>query len=252
MARKNGAHTSTAVMSRRRAKDDNEGLTDEERLWKQLDHFCTPPWGARAGLERARALWQTGERGLHLVEPAAGRGHIATPAREYFELVEGFDVHDYGAGFAQRDWMDDGAWGEGECCDVVLTNPPFQLAEEFVIRGLQRARLGVALLLRLAVLEGVDRYSILAGEKAQLTQHVVFSERLPMTLGSWDPDASSATAYAWFFWSKVHDPQPVDWFPPGTRDRLWMRDDPARFGKLTPMPLFERSVAEFYDEFDVI
>jgi hypothetical protein len=31
-----------------------------------------------------------------------------------------------------------------------------------------------------------------------------FAERVPMLKGRWDPDASSATAYAWFVWDK-HD-----------------------------------------------
>lgn len=248
---RNADHTSTAVMARRRAVGDNEGLSRDERLWKQLDHFCTPPWAARAGVEHACKLWNPfGLR--HLVEPAAGRGHCAKPAQEFIPVVDGYDVHDYGFGYDVRDWLDDDAWGSEPCCDVMFTNPPFTLAEEFVVRGLKRARLGVALLLRVVVLEGVERYAILGGERAQLTQPVIFSERVPMTLGEWNPTASTATAYAWFFWSKVHDPIPTGWFQPGTRDRLWKRDDPQNFGKLTPMPLFERTVADFYEIEDVI
>lgn len=228
-------------MARRRGKDDNEGLTDEEKLWKSLDHFCTPPWGARAGLEHAKKLWPDA---VHMLEPAAGRGHIARPAAEHFDLVEGSDVHDYGRGYSVVDWLDPRAW-DGPCCDVVATNPPFSIAEEFVLRGLERARLGVALLLRLPFLEGGERHAILDGPKARLTQVVTFSERLPMTLGSWDPEASSAAAYAWFFWSKVHDPLPPAWFPPGTRDRLWRKDDPQHFGKLTALPLFPDPEPDF-------
>lgn len=234
MARKNA---STAVMARRRAEDDNEGLSEEERLFKRLDHFCTPPWAARAGLEHACRLWDP--HGLHhMIEPAAGRGHIAKPAEAHIPVVDGYDVHDYGAGYEQRDWLDDGAWPAGPCCDVIASNPPFTLADKFITRGLARARLGVALLLRLSVLEGCERHALLAGPEARLTQVAIFSERVPMTLGSWDPEASSATAYAWFYWSKVHDPLPPAWFGPGTRERLWRPDDAARFGKLSPLPLF--------------
>lgn len=244
MARKNGSHTSTAVMSRRRAADDNEGLSDEERLWKQLDFFATPPFGARAGLEHAKKLWPDAKI---MREPACGKMHIAAPAAEYFDEVLPSDVHAHGPGTPVRDWLDDAAWPAEPDCDIVCTNPPFTLAEQFILKGLQRARLGVALLLRLSVLEGVDRHTLLQGPRATLTQVVVFSERVPMTLGEWDPAASSATAYAWFFWSKVHAPLPPAWFPPGTRDRLWRKDDPARFGKPTPMPLFDEPA-----DFDVI
>lgn len=244
MAKKNGGHTSTAVMSRRRAADDNEGLNDEERLWKLLDFFATPPWGARAGLEHAKKLWPQAQI---MREPACGKMHIAVPAREYFSEVMPTDVHPHDATTPVRDWLDDAAWPTEPDCDIFMTNPPFQLADQFVIRGLQRSRLGVGLLLRLNVLEGVDRHTLMEGPRATLTQVATFSERLPMTLGVWDPEASSATAYAWFFWSKVHAPMPPAWFPPGTRDRLWRKDDAARFGKLLPMPLFDAPA-----DFDVI
>lgn len=230
-----GTNGSTAVMARRRAKDDNEGLTEEERLWKQLDHFCTPPWAGRAGLEHAKRLWP---QARVLREPAAGRGHLARPATDYFPTVLASDVHDYGKGYEVRDWLDDAAWPEEPDCDVIFTNPPFSIGEEFVTRGLKRARLGVALLLRLSFLEAEGRCTIMQGPGAKLTQLAVFSERAPMTLGDWDPGASSATAHAWFFWSKAHEPQPPVWFAPGTRERLWLKDDAQRFGRMLPLPLF--------------
>lgn len=235
-------NTSTAVMARRRGRDDNEGLTEEEKLWKTLDFFATPPWGARAGLEHAKLLWPEAKV---MREPACGRMHIAAPAEAYFDQVIPSDVHAHDHNTPVRDWLDDSAWPDEPDCDIVFTNPPFGIADQFVLKGLQRARLGVALLLRLAFLEGGERYAILGGDRAQLTQEVTFCERLPMTLGVWDPEASSAAAYGWFYWSKVHEPRPTAWFPPGTRDRLWMRDDPARFGKLNPLPLFPDPVPAF-------
>lgn len=235
-------NTSTAVMARRRGKDDNEGLTDEQKLWKTLDFFATPPWGARAGLEHAKLLWPQAKV---MREPACGCMHIATPAEAYFDQVIPSDVHAHSPNTPVRDWLDDSAWPDEPDCDIAFTNPPFGIADQFVIKGLKRARLGVALLLRLAFLEGGERYAILGGEQAQLTQVVTFCERLPMTLGTWDPEASSAAAYGWFFWSKVHDPLAPAWFPPGTRDRLWYRDDPAQFGKRNPLPLFPDPLPDF-------
>jgi hypothetical protein len=144
----------------------------------------------------------------------------------------------------QRDWLDDGAWvfdawDESDTPDWIFTNPPFSILEEFVTRGLQRARKGVALLLRLNALEGVERHPLLAGPKATMTQLAVFSERVPMVLGKWDVDARSATAYALFVWQKWGAPLPPMWLPPGTRDRLWRPDDAVRFGAQGAMPLFD-------------
>jgi hypothetical protein len=232
MAKK--TNSSTAVLARRRAKDDNEGLTPEQQLWKTLDFFSTPPWGARAGAEILRDV--IGASPDHLFyEPAAGQGHIYGPLGEVFPFVEASDVHDHGMGFGVRDWLSDD-WDLPEC-DWIVTNPPFGIADRFVTLGLERADKGVALLLRTAFVESAERYPLFEG-KHPLTLMAPFSERLPMTLGRWDPTASSATSYSWFFWVKGRDPMPPKWIGPGTRDRLWKPDDPAKYGVLHPMPLF--------------
>jgi hypothetical protein len=228
---KRGPNTSTAVMQRK-GPAVQEADTEQEAVNRRLNLYATPPWAARAGAEYLAAMFP---QARYVLEPAAGLGHIARPAADYFPLIGGSDVHDHGAGFPVRDWLDDDLWDANEC-DLVYTNPPFDLAHEFVTKGLVRARLGVALILRIAFLEGGERYSLLGD--GQLTQVVTFSERVPMVLGKWDPEASSASCYALFIFSKRHAPRPLAWFPPGTRDRLWRKDDPAVYGFLPPLPLF--------------
>ena len=66
-----------------------------------------------------------------------------------------------------------------------------------------------------------------------------FIERLPMQLGEWDPDGSSAACYAWFFFHKGAPRLPVRPIPPGTKDRLHRAADVRRFAKLAPAPLFD-------------
>lgn len=62
-----------------------------------------------------------------------------------------------------------------------------------------------------------------------------FVERVPMCLGGYDPDASTATDYAWFIWSEPNrckllvgaDPSfPLQHIPP-CRERLTKREDRA-------------------------
>lgn len=230
-----GKGSSTSVMARRRAKDDNEGLTEEERLWKSLDLFCTPPWGSRAVAEKIRQIDPSAKI---IREPACGLGHFAGPLAEYFPKVISTDVYPHGFGDV-RDWLDPDAWRGRPDCDWVITNPPFTIADQFVTIGLERARRGVALLLRVAFLEGAERHAILDGGDASLTLLTTFSERLPMTLGKWRPEASSATAYACFIWMKGRAPMPPQWFPPGTRDRLWKPDDARIYGWAPPAPLLD-------------
>jgi hypothetical protein len=83
-----------------------------------------------------------------------------------------------------------------------------------------------------------------------------FAERVPMQLGSWDPDLSSATAYAWFVWMKpdVVDASPMGgaikaaWavdgalvrnIPPGTCKRLTRPDDRVVYGGEAASPQLE-------------
>lgn len=48
-----------------------------------------------------------------------------------------------------------------------------------------------------------------------------------MQMGSWNPELSSATAYAWFIWANGVPRQPVHMIPPGTRARLSRESDEA-------------------------
>lgn len=215
---------SSAVMQQRSARV-KEGDDPETALYRKLGHFCTPPWAARAGAEillelddQARTIW----------EPACGRGHIAEPLKEYFPVVHATDIHDYGYGGVQDFLLDPPRPGQVDWC---FSNPPYHLAAEFLRKGLAVADRGVALLLRIAFLEGVERHGLLYLGDNPLTLCCPFSERVAMVLGGWDPDAQSASCYAWFYFSKIKRwglprIQPVG---PGTKARLTRRDDARRF-----------------------
>lgn len=221
---------STAVMARRAA---GEIAADDARqaLYRQLDYFPTPPWAARAGAELIRRLDpQAGS----VWEPACGEGHMAAALSEYF-AVYASDIHDHGFG-DRVDFLSDPAAARG--VDWIVTNPPFKVAPAFIRQALRLAKRGVAMLLRLPFLEGCERYELLHGA-SPLTVCAPFAERVPMTLGRWDPAAASATAYAWFIWIKGAAPMPIIGIPPGTRDRLWKADDAARFGWRAPAGLLE-------------
>lgn len=202
---------------------------------KGLDFFPTPPWATRAGAEIIKAL---DPPATTCWEPACGAGHMAEPLVEYFpEAVFASDVHDYGFGWT-FDFLSDRV--PDPCCDWVITNPPFRLGEAFVRAAWPLARRGVAMLLRLAFLEGGARHRLLYDD-CPLSVLAPFSERVPMVAGRWDPDASSATAYAWFIFLRGSSPDgssreqrgtpapiivPI---PPGTRSRLHRRADVARW-----------------------
>jgi hypothetical protein len=199
-----------------------------------LDFFPTPPWATRALCECV--LTESDWHGRSVWEPAAGEGHMADVLLEYFAFVLASDVHDYGRGHAIGSFTGSGPdvieWdGEHREPDWTITNPPFNAAVDFAERALQEATHGVALLLRSAWIEGAERYNRLFS-RCPPSVVAFFVERVPMVKGRWDPNASTATSYAWFVWRITEGSQPTQmiWIPPGQRKALEHPDDRRRFG----------------------
>jgi hypothetical protein len=98
--------------------------------------------------------------------------------------------------------------------DWVITNPPFRHGEEFVLKALNVARRGVAILARTVFLESIGRYERIFLEQPP-TKFAQFSERVPMFRGRLDNKGSTATGYAWLVWEKSGTYAPrLMWVPP--------------------------------------
>lgn len=209
-------NVSTAVMQRRVEAHDS------------LDDFPTPPWATRALCRwlQGYPMEQTWLRTCR--EPAANRGYMVKPLREFFRVVEASDVHDYDAGFAQRDFL----FPEPLVpVDWTITNPPFRLAEQFIQRALETSTRGVAVIVRSAFLEGVGRHGRLFSMTPP-THVLQFAERVPMVKGRFDPGASTATAYVWLVWLKGDRQRgtQLHWLRPCRKD-LEREDDQYIFGE---------------------
>lgn len=207
-----------------------------------LDYFPTPPWAARAGGELIKRFDPTAR---WCWEPACGEGHMAHGLSDYFAAVAASDVHDYGFG-AVVDFLSPGKLPiPGRRPDWIITNPPFNRAREFILRGLEIADRGVAVLCRIQFLEPAEpkakRHSLLFGQNP-VRVVAPFAERVPMVKGRWDPDASSATAYAWFIWAapgaawaaELPDAPILVPVPPGSKTRLSRPSDLERFAPGEP------------------
>lgn len=234
---KKRGNTSAAVMEQR-APAEVEADDPLSKLYRALDFYPTPPWGARAVVDLIERLdpAMVACKG-RIWEPACGEGHMAGPLRDLGFPVTATDIHPFGFGDV-CDFLDPGQCLALPAVDWVITNPPFSHAAEFVRRGMQRARRGVAVLCRIAFIESDGRYDLFTGRRP-LTLFAPFAERLPMQLGSWDPALRTATAYAWFLWRHGADPLPPFIIPPGTRARLWHADDAERWGVKAPAPLLD-------------
>lgn len=194
-------NTSPAVMAQRREPHDS------------LDDFPTPPWATRSFCEWIVRRSIDKLTGMSAREPAANRGHMVRPLQEYFGSVEAADVHDYGAGYAVQDYL----FGPApSLVDWTITNPPFRLAEQFIDRALETSKVGVAVIVRTAFLEGVGRYERLFRNLAP-SDVLQFSERVVMHRGKLSPKGSTATAYCWLVWRHTAPGSQMHWLPPCRR-----------------------------------
>lgn len=184
-----------------------------------LDDFPTPPWATRALCEWIQDNTHHDLSVQTCREPAANRGHMVKPLREYFYSVEASDVHDYGAGFAVQDYL----FGPLPSRVVwTITNPPFKLAEQFIERALATST-GVAMIVRAAFLEGQGRFDRLFSKNPP--SHVLqFTERVVMHKGRLAPEGSTATAYAWLVWADRAADTKLRWLAP-CRKRLERPED---------------------------
>jgi hypothetical protein len=135
-------------------------------------------------------------------EPAAGYGNIVSALRDAGHKVIASDIIrytfplDFEADFLAQKQAPAGT-------ELVLTNPPYRLATEFVDHALTLCP-HVIMLCRLAFLESERRSGIL--DTGMLAAVHVFKNRLPMMhRDGWaGPRASSAIPFAWFVWNRNH------------------------------------------------
>lgn len=156
------------------------------------DFYPTPP-------EAVEALLRCEQFDGQIWEPACGDGAISR-----ILVAHGHEVH-------SSDKVDR---GYGEVADFlkterevqhIITNPPYNQAEEFIEHALTCATGKVAMLLRLAFLEGQQRHE--KWNRWPLKTVWVFSKRISMY-----PDKHQTGhglyPYAWFIWDNAHQGTP--------------------------------------------
>lgn len=228
-------NTSHAVMQQRSEPHDS------------LDFFPTPPWATRALMEHViipqlGVLGRKELRGMTCWEPACGMGDMSHPLTEYFGRVLASDIHDYNGMFGTIDFLLPGTEPPSVVLggvEWIITNPPFALAEQFIIRASQfKNWRGTAMLVRSAFLEGVGRWSRLfsVNPPSLVAQ---FVERVPMHKGKLTATGSTATSYCWLVWmAETRVDTRVLWIPPCRRQLERSRDYPdvSRETVLTSVP----------------
>ena len=133
-------------------------------------------------------------------EPACGEGDMSRVLIEAGYEVVSTDLIFRGYGEGGRDFLCEWqALGPN-----IVTNPPFREAQMFVDRALMLTTGKVAMFLRLAFLEGIERGRWFPG--TPLARVWIMSRRVPMQRGrlSQTGDGNGMIAFAWFVWEHGH------------------------------------------------
>lgn len=160
------------------------------------DNYPTPGWATRVLHRHLRDVFPGGVR--RVLEPAIGDGAIIAALPDFFSgaVVEGYDIRETESPFPYTlgSFLD--ASPDPDPFDLVITNPPFSLALEFVQHGLRfiHEHGRVIMLLRLAFLEGQKRSEWM---RHHMPDVYVFTKR-PSFVGK----GTDSAAYAWMAWHK--------------------------------------------------
>ena len=173
----------------------------EQRDRAEGDFYVEPAWVVEALLDVERfsgGIW----------DPACGQGTIpkVLKARGHGSIIA-TDLVDHGYGQAGYDFPALNYRAVGGA-DNIICNPPFKLAEAFVRQGLKFAKFKVAMLFRLAFLEGQARARLF--DTTPLARVHVFSRRVSMPPGGQGIEAKGgAVAFAWFVWEHGYEGSPT-------------------------------------------
>lgn len=165
------------------------------------DYYATHPDSVVALLEVEDIIYPA-------LEPACGEGHISKFLNECD--TGSYDLIDRGYGKAGIDFL---SHDFQPLYNTVITNPPFNLFQEFVEKALKVANKKVIMFGKLQALEGQKRATFL--ETTPLKTVYVFKKRQqPMRNGSeFDEETgkkmSSTMAFAWFIWEIGYKGEPI-------------------------------------------
>ncbi len=148
-----------------------------------------------------------------LHDPACGKGTIPLMARAYGYRATGSDLVDLrkrgSAGIPGLTGGVDFLARGGRRVDNIVSNPPYRLDTAFALKALQLARRKVALLLRLAFLEGAERFETLFASFPP-ARAWVFRNRVSMPPGGMGikPEGGKMP-FQWLVWERGHRGPPV-------------------------------------------
>lgn len=181
--------------------------TTRERV--ENDFYATPRNAIEAILDNVKLNGS-------ILEPAAGQGHISKVLREYYPYNEIVSTdliqREERFGISIQDGIDFLTHNFNRKFDNIITNPPFNLAQEFIERALDLANDKVIMFAKIQLLEGNRRREMF--ENSPLKYVYVFSKRVNPLRNGEELDErgkpwASTMCFAWFVWEQGYEGEPV-------------------------------------------
>jgi hypothetical protein len=160
---------------------------------KERDLYETPAWVTEALLSHLPSPDEI----PNVLEPACGSGKMVAVLELAGYNVHGDDI-ETGADFLNFNWEYNGLW------NAIITNPPYELAREFIEKALASTD-HVAMLLRTDFDHAKTRASLF-GDCPQFAKKVVLTRRI-----KWFEDSKGSPSFnhAWFIWDHAHQGAPT-------------------------------------------
>lgn len=200
----NSAHAAIAAKrpnSTNEREQDDFYATDPEALRKLLDG---------ASNELSIELWQSLKYSRYIWECACGDGNLAKLLTQRGFIVYASDLKDRGYCYPDVDFLKEKRTPRG--CNTILTNPPYSLANEFILHALDilpEGGLYIALM-NITYLAGQKRYREIYS-KGSLREVYVSSKRIECWKNGERPKdkCGSIANYAWYVFQKGYKGQPT-------------------------------------------
>lgn len=156
--------------------------TDPEAVKEFLNKFFIP---------RESVVW----------EPACGSGNISNVLVENGYNVVSTDLYDRGYGVFGFDFLETEKVPDN--CSLIMTNPPYSLADEFILHALEILPYNgrAAFLLNISYLSGKRRYKDIYS-KHFLDLVYIYSHRINCYKNNENTGHSSPVNYGWFVFRK--------------------------------------------------
>ena len=160
------------------------------------DYYPTPAYAVEELLKREEfqgEVW----------ECACGEGDISKVFESNGFSVRSTDLIDRGFG-SQLDFLKSDV-----ISDNIITNPPYKIALDFVMKAKKQSRNKIAMFLKTVWLESEGRYEMFQDKEFPLKCVYQFSKRVTLTKGGKKMKNSGMIAYAWYVWEKGYEGEPV-------------------------------------------